>query len=229
MQKIINGMIVEYDPQDQDLVSLITNKLNGKLKTIMNFFELKEIKDFKIKIWDNIEGYKSYLMPYLKANNEQYYDWIIQHTNDGNINILPARIARMASKHKNITNEKIALISCHELVHICQSGVVEDDAEGCFWFWEGLATNLGNPEDFCEVIIDLGEIKDINSLERITSNGNYNYAYLVVRYMLKNISHNQILKYIKNENFLERDAENILKNAKKFYQNFQKQNTKKIF
>ena len=219
MQKIINGIVVEYAKQDQDLADVITRKLNETSKTIMDFFELNEVKDFKIKIWDNLEEYKSYLMPYLKANNEQYNDWIIQHTNDDNINILPARIVKLTSKHKNITNEKIALISCHEFVHICQSNVVEKEAEGCFWFWEGLATNLGNPEDFYKLIPELDQIKDMDSLERITNNGNYNYAYLVVQYMLKNISHKQILRYVKNEILLKQDEEKILKNVKDFLQN----------
>ncbi len=219
MQKIVNGIVVEYDQQDQDLVEMIMNKLNEKSKEIMAFFELKEIKNFKIKIWDNLERYKTYLMSYLIANHEQYYDWIIQHSNDGNINILPTRIAKMTSKHENITNEKIASIACHEFVHICQSRVVAKEADGCFWFWEGLATNLGNPEDFYKLIPELDQIKDIDSLERITNNGNYNYAYLVVQYMLKNISHKQILKYVKNEKLLKQDEEKILKNVKDFLQN----------
>lgn len=228
MKKNINGIIVEYVKQDQDLVYIITNKLAEKSKAIMDFFELKEIKDFKIKIWDNLEEYKSYLMPYLKANDEQYYDWIIQHTNDGNINILPTRIAKMMSTHKNITNEKIASISCHEFVHICQSCVVEKNVEGCFWFWEGLATNLGNPEDFCKAIQKLDKIKDVDLLEKTTNNGDYNYAYLIVHYMLKNFSHKQILGYVEDEYLLEKDAEKILNDAKDFYENFPIHNERKL-
>ena len=52
-------------------------------------------------------------------------------------------------------------------------------------------------KDFYKVIPELDKIKDVDTLENITNNGDYTYAHLVVKYMLKNIPHKQILDYVK--------------------------------
>lgn len=228
MQKIVNGIVIEYSPKDENLIKLIVDKLSEKAKKIMDFFELNEMKHFKIKIWDDLEKYKTHLLPYLKANNEEYHDWIIQHTMDGNINLLPIRLVRQTGTNKNMTESDIAIVACHEFVHICQQHTVKNETGSSYWFWEALATNLGNPEDFQWIktefkkYINFDEVNDIASLIEITNNSTYNYAFLVGNYMLKNYPHKKMLDYIKDEPKLEKDSEKILQEAKQFYKNFKK-------
>ena len=229
MQKIVNGIVVEYSKQDEDLVKAIAEKLEEKSSKIMDFFKLKEIEDFKIKIWDNLDEFKKH---FTMVTGDEYYDWINGHTGDRNINILPARLARLSNMHRDITNEQIAIDTCHEFVHICQQNACPEEIGSNFWFWEALATNLGNPEAFWWVIpkfdevVHFDEIKDIETLKNAIMNAEYKYAYLVGNYMLKNIPHKQILDYVKDEHLMEKDAETVLKNTKNFYKNFsQKQNS----
>ncbi len=223
MKKIVEGITIEYEKQDEALVKLITSKLEKKVPHILEFFGLDGVKDFKIKLWGNLEDYRSYLIPYLEAKNEKYYNWIIQYSGDGNINILPLRLVRETGTHKNMTEDEIASIACHEFVHICQNHVVKEDVDGTYWFWEALATNLGNPESFQWFFtepdnqVDFGKIKDTKALEEITNTSCYTYAFLVGNYMLKNLSHKKILGYAKNENLLAKDGEAILQKTKDYY------------
>jgi len=50
MEKTVNGIVLEYSSQDEDLMSEISKKLGEKSQKIMKFFELSEVKNFRIKI-----------------------------------------------------------------------------------------------------------------------------------------------------------------------------------
>lgn len=226
MEKIVNGIVLEYSIQDEDLMNEISRKLAEKSQNIMNFFELNEVKNFKIKIWDNLKDFKNHLIPFLEENGEKYCDWMNAHTYDSNINILPVRLASLSTEHKNITNEEIAIDACHEFVHICQAKAHGENNTQNPWFWEALATNLGNPEVFGRVIsefeksVHFEDLENVDDLNNAINDGSYKYAYLMGNYMLKNISHKQILNYVKDEKLLNKNVEKILNEAKVFYKDF---------
>lgn len=231
MKKFINGIAITYAKQDEELLEIIANKFSEKAKNIMNFFMLDEVKNFKIKIWDNLNEFRAH---YFKYNDEECPDWVFGHTSDDNINMLPTRLARLTKSHKDIKDEEIATVVCHEFVHICQQKTLKKSEGENFWFWEALATNLGNPEDFCwifddfEKYVHFDEITNIKTLEDYTNKGIYKYNFLVGNYMLKNFSHKQIIEFVKDESILEKNAENILKKAKGFYKNYTTEKTKEF-
>jgi len=164
-------------------------------------------------------------MPFLEENGEKYYDWMNAHTYDSNINLLPVRLASLSSAHKDITREEIAIDACHEFVHICQAKASGINSTQNSWFWEALATNLGNPERFewgepkSRECVYFDEICNIDDLEKAIESGSYQYAYLVGNYLLGKIPHKQILNYVQDENILDYHKEQILSDVKLFYQN----------
>ena len=222
MVKKVNNIEIEYSKEDKDLAEDIMWALEEKSRKILDFFELEKIDGLKIKIWNSHEEFKKHLLPFLIENGEEEdLEKITGHTDDGNINMLPPRFVEKIWNCK-VSNEEIARDACHEFVHICQqkkSGTLGDQNT---WFWEALATNLGNPESFSwlkkdyEQSIHWEEVSTINELEKGMK---YKYNYLVGNYMLQRITHKRIMEYVKKPDILEKDGQKILESARKFSNN----------
>ena len=216
MQKIVNGIWMEYEKQDENLAKEVLKELKKKSQGIMKFFELEEVKDLKIKIWDDYDAYKEHLLPYLKANKEESnINWITAHTNDGNINMLPKRFVEKIWNRK-VANKELAIEACHEFVHICQQKCLGDLGDDNGWFWEALATNLGNPEEYDDWVKNEYEEhidwKKFGGFENF-SEGSYKYVYCIGKYMLNNISHKRILEYVKKPEELTKEQDLVLEKA----------------
>lgn len=100
---------------------------------------------------------------------------------------------------------------CHEFVHICQQNLeVEQIETDIYWFWEALATNLGNPDNFSVINFDISpkELKEFNNVKN-----NYNIAFTIGKYMLINIPHDTLIEYIKYSSKLKLDESKIISNA----------------
>ena len=94
-----------------------------------------------------------------------------------------------------MTLDELKSTILHEFVHICQQeSELEHIDNDIIWFWEALATNLGNPEAFSKVVIKATneEINNFNSLSQ-----NYPIAFTIGNYMLNNYNHDDILEYVK--------------------------------
>ncbi len=209
MIKTSDKFILEYDEginYIDDLVSILEQKGTG----IMDFFELREIKNKKkIKIWGNVSDYKRYLENYVS----KYYDWMIADTYDGNINMLAIEECRKTKSHSDITMEEFSRNIVHEFVHFCQQQI-NPDSENVEWFWEALATNLGNPFDH---VTSIQYDKSALMYNFDSLSFNYEIAYTIGRYLLKNYSHKQILEYVKSPLKLKSDTDNIINEAKKWF------------
>src|SRR5690606_5871316 len=83
---------------------------------------------------------------------DDYQEWMIGDTYDGNINMLSLENCKKTKTHKEMTLTEYIKVVIHELVHICQQEV-NPNAYGCEWFWEALATNLSEQTLF-ETIVD---------------------------------------------------------------------------
>ena len=228
MEKIINGIKIEYEKEDKNQVTLICEKLNEKSRNIMDFFELTEVKNFKIKIWDNKAEYVTHLKGLL--DKREYAEWMIAHTYDGNINILPLRHINQDEFNQNETEEGVAINACHEFVHICQQQVNKDDSEG--WFLEMLATNLGNPENYgwCKTefkeYIHFDELKDMNYLvENFDKINGYKYVYLMGQYLLDNKPHSKFMEWIKDSKVLHKERQELFEECKEFYRTYDSEKT----
>lgn len=200
---------IEYDKSLMYMDEVI-EYLKTKIFEIMSFFSLDKLKcNKKIVIWNDLEKYKEHIEKYYP-----YQDFMCADTNDGNINILSLEQAHLTLEHSNMTIEDLKSIIVHEFVHVCHQDCeimpLENDI---VWFWEALATNLGNPEDFQEIVIDVSFdcLEDFNNLKN-----NYQIAYTIGRYMLENYSYEMILEYIKYPQILFDNSNSIIIAAKEW-------------
>ena len=137
-----DNFIVEYD-QNISYIPEVVDFLETKMNNFMNFFELASFKSKeKVVVFNDIEKYKKHLEKYI-----EYRDYMCADTYDGNINLLSIEEAHKTKEHQNMTVNDLKLIILHEFVHICQKNCqVEKYNKTISWFWESLATNLGNLE-----------------------------------------------------------------------------------
>ena len=217
MEQAINGITIEFEEENKTLVQALTKELNKKAQNIIDFFELKEVTDFKIKIWNNKEEYINYLKSYL--GKREYQPWMTADTCNGNINMLPLKYVREVKGRENETEQDLAYDACHEFVHICQQHVNLADSE--FWFWEMLATNLGNPENFSWVNSTNANFDNIPNMKYLADNfdkiGGYKYVFRMGQYLLNNKTHKEILDYVKDENKLKEKREELFEECKIYF------------
>ena len=93
---------------------------------------------------------------------------------------------------------------------------IENIDNDIVWFWEALATNLGNPENFSRITIKASneEINNFNTLSQ-----NYPIAFTIGNYLLENYSHEEILEYVKYPSKLLVESEKILNDAREWSNN----------
>ena len=188
----------------------VYNYLDSKTIEILSFFGLSNLKKKRrIVIYNDLELYKKHIEEY-----HEYKDYMCADTNDGNINILSLEAAHQTKEHANMSIDQLKSTILHEFVHICQQDVeLEHLDHDIVWFWEALATNLGNPERFTKI-----EIKATNEeiVDFISLRNNYSVSYTIGLYMLENYSREEIIEYVKFPSRLLRDCNNILNNAREW-------------
>lgn len=201
--------LIDYD-NDISYIPNVVEFLETKLSDYMNYFELQSLESkVKVVVFNDIEKYKKHLEKYT-----EYQDYMCADTYDGNINLLSIEETHKTKEHKNMTVEDLKLIILHEFIHICHKNCqIENYPKTITWFWEALATNLGNPEDFSKVVITASN-EDINKFHSLSNN--YPIAYTIGKYMLEEYSHKDILNYVKYPSKLLSDSENILNNAREW-------------
>ena len=102
----------------------------------------------------------------------------------------------------------------HEFVHACNDEV-KKWVRKTIWFHEGLATNLAH-QDY--EITDL-ETCDFEKLEwnfNGYGSGSYSYAYTIVNYLLSNYSHEEVMYFVKEPDYLIENSKTIFNQAKEW-------------
>ena len=203
------NFIIEYD-ENLEYIPETVNYLETKMNDIMSFFELYSFNSkIKIIVYNDLELYKKHIEQFF-----EYHDYMCADTNDGNINLLSLDAAHQTKEHANMTLDKFEKIVLHEFVHICQQEKeIEHIDDDIIWFWEGLATNLGNPDNY-EVIQINDTNEDINEFN--CSADNYPIAFTIGNYMLENYLHEEIIEYVKYPSKLLDDSEKILNDAREW-------------
>ena len=184
-------------------IEKIINTLNSETKKILSFFGINRLENkLTINIYTSKEKFKNYKI----SRSGYYYDWMCADTTKDQINILDIKEARKSNRHKDMTLDDFKHTLLHEFVHSCQMEI-NDDIKGVVWFWEALATNLsGQTYQFYK----LSEC-DFNNFvnDFYNTEHDYNYAYIIGKYMLKNYSQDIILNYVKHPELLRKDATTI--------------------
>lgn len=203
------SFIIDCD-KDLDYIKDLEEKLQQESSRILNFFNLTELKDAKkIKIWTDREKYQKYLEQYVP----KYYEWMNADTHDGNINMLSIEECRKTKVHQDMNLEEMLRVITHEFVHACQQEI-NPDSENVEWFWEALATNLGNPFD-CVASMQCEEDELIHNLKAVPFS--YEICFTIGKFMLESYSHEQIMDYVKNPDKLRIDAKTIFKEEKEWF------------
>ena len=159
---------VYYNDCDKRYLAKMVNVFEDKRQNILDFFKLENVKPV-IKLYDNISEYKENIMESFKKNYgyREYQDWMIANTEDGNINMQSLVLVRSQEDFKDYTEEEFCYNACHEFVHLCQEMV---NSENPAWFWEVIATSIGNPE--CQHEIDDNfTLKDMDNFDSIDGYG----------------------------------------------------------
>lgn len=203
-----NSFIIEC-PKEVSYVKEVIEYLESRMDEITLFLNLQNIQDKKkIVIWNDLNEYKKHIEYFF-----EYHDYMCADTLDGNVNMLTLEEAHKTREHKNMTLLEMKQNICHEFVHICQQSMeiepLNENDHSTSWFWEALATNLGNPEQFESIKLeDLTGIENFNNMPN-----NYPIAFTLGKYMLENIDKDTIIEYIKYPKQLKIDSQSIFENA----------------
>lgn len=192
---------IECEAYD-DISTLIDIK---ELDKVMLFFKLKILSKKKIlKIWNDIENYKEYLVSYI----DRYQDWMVADTYNGNLNLLSFYLYHSANPMVNdyVSYKKLIV---HEFVHICQQEI-NPEATGVGWFWEALATCLANQKyNLIQILCTQDEL--MYHFQEL-KNG-YSISYTLGKYLLEKLSVTKILEYVRFPQLLISDTSSIIEST----------------
>lgn len=122
---------------------------------------------------------------------------MIANTEDGNINMQSLDLVRQLDDYASYTEEEFCYNVAHEFTHICQQ---KTNSNSPGWFWEVLATNLGNPE--CQH--ETNEFFTINDLnENFDNIDGYGITFKIGQYLFKNYENDFILQLTQDNSKLE--------------------------
>lgn len=139
-----DNFMIYYNDCDKKYLDKLITVFESRRQKILDFFKLEDFKP-TIKLYANISEYKDNIIESFKRNygDREYQDWMIANTEDGNINMLSLDLVKKIEGFNNYSEEEFCYNTAHEFTHVCQERVGSNNLG---WFWETLATNLGNPE-----------------------------------------------------------------------------------
>ncbi|MBP3841139.1 MAG: hypothetical protein IK997_03310 [Bacilli bacterium] len=204
-----SNFIIYYD-EELSYIPEVVEYLELRMDEIMSFFKLDSLSSKKkIIVYNDLELYKRHIEKFY-----QYQDYMRADTNDGNINLLSVEAAHNTKEHSQMTVDELKSTILHEFVHICQQEAQKETIDNeIIWFWEALATNLGNPEKFSKILITATN-DEINNF--IFLPYNYPIAFTIGNYILENYTNEEILEYVKYPTKLLNDSELILNDARRW-------------
>jgi len=192
-------------------INEVLEYLNEQIPTILEFFRIKTLPVKKeIIIWTDINEYKKHIEQFT-----EYKEWMCADTFDGNINMLSIEECHKTKSHEFTDVKHFKTTIAHEFVHICHQQV-QKAKEGFndSWYWEALATNLGNAEQFNLSTINTTSDELINNFNDIKYA--YGIAYTIGKYMLSTYDHETILNYVRNPQTLIRDTPRLIEETKQY-------------
>ena len=205
--------IIYYNECDKVYLEKLINIIKSRMPRIVSFFQISYDEKIVIKLYDNLDKYvsnieESFRIEAEKENKEsmKYESWMIANTWDGNVNMQSLDLLVKNPGFENYTEEEFLFNACHEFTHLCQRKVNSPNPD---WFWEVLATVLGNPE--CQ-----GESDVVISIDKLENNfgseNGYNEVYKIGKYLFDNYDKDFILSLVyDNEKMYEVVGEVISK------------------
>lgn len=203
--------IIYYNECDKKYIELLVKTINERSSFICDFFGIVYNEKIVIKLYDNLEEYINNIENLFKREAKEqktesrtYQNWMIANTEDGNINMQSLDLVKKQDDYKNYTVLEFCFNACHEFTHLCQQYL---NSENPGWFWEVIATNIGNPEVQHECN-DSFTLKDLN--ERFDKIDGYGIAYSFGKYIFENYARNTILSWIKDNEKFKKEIESAI-------------------
>lgn len=197
--------IISYNECDKNYINKMISIIKERMPKILDFFNIKYDSKIVIKLYDDISKYKENLEPSLKRDGRVYQEWMIANTEDGNINMQSLELVKRLDDFKDLSLEEFLLNSCHEFTHLCQQRI---NSSSPGWFWEVIATTLGNPECQHET---KEEITLVDLEKNFDTIDGYGAAYKIGKYLFNNYDKEYILSLVKDNNKLYEEIPKLLK------------------
>lgn len=190
--------IITYEKESEDVLNRLTDTLKSKMPRILDFFKVSFDSKIEIILWSNLEGYKKNLIDSFEKEGEgrEFHSWMIANTEDGNLNMQSLSLVRKLEDFKDISVDEFCDNAVHELVHLVHE---EAGSTNPGWFWEVIATNLGNP-DYQHEIKEKFTLEDLE--ERFDEIDGYGAAFKIGKYLFKHYFEHEILEMIKDNDKL---------------------------
>lgn len=198
--------IIYYNECDKRYIELLVKTINERSPFICDFFGIVYDGKIVIKLYNNLEEYKMNLEDSFRRQNleRKYENWMIANTEDGNINMQSFDLVKQQDDFKYYTDQIFCYNACHEFTHLCQRYL---NSENPGWFWEVIATNIGNPEVQHECN-DSFTLKDLN--EKFDKIDGYGVAYSFGKFIFENYDRNTILSWIKDNEKFKKEIESAI-------------------
>lgn len=198
-----DSFIIYYNDCDKLYINKMRDIVKERMPKILSFFKIKYDRKIVIKLYDKLDEYKNNLESSFKREAEllsnktgkqvqprEYQYWMIANTEDGNVNMQSLNLVRSMDDYKNYTEHEFLFNACHEFTHLCQQQVGSTNPG---WFWEVLATVLGNPE--CQY-----ETKESFTVSDLDENfdkiDGYGATYKIGKYLFSNYDSDFILSLV---------------------------------
>jgi len=198
--------IIYYNECDKDYINLLVKTINERSTFICDFFGIVYNEKIVIKLYNNLKEYKKNLEDSFRRQNleRKYENWMIANTEDGNINMQSLDLVKQQDDFKYYTDQIFCYNACHEFTHLCQQYL---NSKNPGWFWELIATNIGNPENQHECD-DIFTLEDLN--ERFDDIDGYGIVYKFGKYIFENYDRETILSWIKDNEKFMKEIEGII-------------------
>ena len=210
MYKELDNVIVESNINITYFDEII-NYIKSNEKEILDFFGLSSLKEkYRVKILD----YKSF-KEFEQAKYGCVKDYVRGDTDADTktIRIMDLQDQIKFTTHTDTNLDEILKMIMHEFVHACNDEV-KMWVRKTIWLHEGLA-NLAH-QDY--EIADL-ETCDFEKLEwdfNGYGSGSYSYAYTIVNFLLNNYSHEEVMRFVKEPDYLTKISKTIFNQAKEW-------------
>lgn len=204
--------LIYYNECDKRYIQKLISIMEERIPYIVDFFQIKYNGKIIIKLYNNLEEYKNNLQSSFQKDAEesgstevrQYQNWMIANTGDGKVNMQSFDLVKTQDDYKNYTEEEFCYNACHEFTHLCQRQI---GSENPGWFWEVIATTIGNPE--CQYETNQGfTLDDLNtSFDKFDG---YGAAYKIGKYLFANYDNEYILSLVKDNDKLTKEIPAII-------------------
>lgn len=208
--------VIYYNECDKRYLELLIKTLRNRISLICNFFKITYDKKIVIKLYNNIDEYRnnleeSFKQEVLRISKEtkesveprKFQYWMIANTEDGNINMQSLDLVKTLDDFKDYTEEEFCYNACHEFTHLCQTYL---NSENPGWFWELIATNIGNPE----VQHDNTNSFSLNDLDNFDEIDGYGIVYTFGKYLFEKYDNDTILTWVKNNDIFMKEIPYII-------------------